>query len=76
MSPLDRFKHENIILETLWCTKIPIIIQNQIDDWINLKTGINIQTNDKESILKHFIIGSILDYIEFCKVYNDHVKLC
>jgi hypothetical protein len=44
MSPFDRFKHENIILETLWCTKNPVkyklIFQNQIDDWKKLMTGI------------------------------------
>lgn len=72
MSPFQRFKHENVILETVWCSRSPVnyklIIKNQISDWKNLMIGIEVQSNKRTIILKHNIIGFILDYIEFCKV--------
>lgn len=73
MSPIDRFKHENIILEMLWCSKDPVnysaMFSTQIADWKTLREGKTIHVNDKKLLLKHDTLGYILDYVEACKVH-------
>jgi len=72
LKPAKRFKHDKIILQALWCSKEPvnynIMFDKLIPDWIKLREGLPIDYKQKKIVLRHEIIGWILDYVESCKV--------